>query len=355
MLEGDTGQDQLVNGHVAGKLDTASDTLSGVVVEGADGSFLLGGAAADGLWGSGNQVTYLPDSYGLVNPQGIVIGIADAPSDGDIIAFSSGIKAIIVTRGADCLRTSCGSNLIISSDGNLVIDVCAWLYATFYPLGGSGTTADSLPAAKLADLTALTTPPIEAEGEGEAEFHNSSMAADVNNDGIVSPIDALLVITALNSGATLDFVAGGEGEAARKLYLDVNGDNHISPIDALLVITKLNGAPTGGEGEAGGDVTESTRAVTLLNGGQYSPSTEYVWSLPARLQQVAIRVATLEAMHVIPVGVETADAADHLVQSLLESRSLEKFELADLNDLPNQPLDETTLAVLADAWYKTDL
>ena len=146
VLEGDKGEDQLVNGHVSGKLDTGTGKIGGPVIEGADGSFLLGGDDSDGLWGSGNNVTYLPDAYGLTNAAGAIINVADDPADGDIVSFSSGINALIITLGADCLRTSCGSNLIISS-GSLTIDVCAWLYATFQPLSGigSGSTADRCP------------------------------------------------------------------------------------------------------------------------------------------------------------------------------------------------------------------
>jgi hypothetical protein len=52
----------------------------------------------------------------------------------------------------------------------------------------------------------------------------------VNNDGYVSPLDALLVINALNQPPA-DLTSS---------VLDVNGDRHLSPLDALLVINKLN-------------------------------------------------------------------------------------------------------------------
>ena len=169
VLEGDGGQDELVNGHVIGTLD--SGVIRGPIGEGADASFLLGGAEADGLWGSGNMVTYLPDAYAVVDGQGVVIDIADDPSDGDIISFSSGTDTLVISRWADCLSASCGTNTVLS-DGTLGIDVCAWLYATFLPIGGFGTSADALPDADLARLTQLTTPPEDSDGEGEAPLHN---------------------------------------------------------------------------------------------------------------------------------------------------------------------------------------
>lgn len=68
---------------------------------------------------------------------------------------------------------------------------------------------------------------------------------DTNGDGITSPVDALVVLNALNRAG--DLVA--EGEAALSLA-DVNSDGRISPLDALIVVNRLNRRqlPTG-EGE----------------------------------------------------------------------------------------------------------
>ncbi|MEZ6092320.1 MAG: dockerin type I domain-containing protein [Pirellulaceae bacterium] len=63
-------------------------------------------------------------------------------------------------------------------------------------------------------------------------------ACDVNDSGIVSPIDALLVINRLNrsgSGALLD-----RGTDSTEPYYDTNGDGSVSAIDALLVLNLLN-------------------------------------------------------------------------------------------------------------------
>jgi hypothetical protein len=95
------------------------------------------------------------------------------------------------------------------------------------------------------------------------EFQNSPNANDVNNDNFVSPIDALIVINFLNSwnpitgGNTqlppqpplppLDPTGGGVAGQGR--FIDVNGDGLLSPIDALLVINELNRQIAGGEGE----------------------------------------------------------------------------------------------------------
>jgi hypothetical protein len=74
-------------------------------------------------------------------------------------------------------------------------------------------------------------------GEGES-FHNPLLAQDVNNDGSVSPIDALLIINRMARQSN-----SGEGESGSTLsstyYTDVNGDRETSAIDALQVINYL--------------------------------------------------------------------------------------------------------------------
>lgn len=97
---------------------------------------------------------------------------------------------------------------------------------------------------------------------------------DVNNDGFVSPADALTVINQLNSAAGSRQLANpmigveqaamiyqdinGDGQitAIDKAgidltptlgYVDVNGDGFISPADALTVINRLNNPPANSE------------------------------------------------------------------------------------------------------------
>ena len=61
---------------------------------------------------------------------------------------------------------------------------------------------------------------------------------DVNGDGYLSPVDALLIINALNAAAS------DEDDPAEWQPIsdsrDVNGDGVVSPLDALLVINRIN-------------------------------------------------------------------------------------------------------------------
>ncbi len=80
-----------------------------------------------------------------------------------------------------------------------------------------GTTSVTISTGGSASLSA---------GGGAATNYDNPL--DVNGDSFVSPLDALLVINALETG-----------EVADDVYADVNADGGISPIDALLVINDL--------------------------------------------------------------------------------------------------------------------
>jgi haloalkane dehalogenase len=68
-----------------------------------------------------------------------------------------------------------------------------------------------------------------------ADFaQNPDYPEDVNTDGVVSRLDATVVLNHLNDSSPHSASTG------EKVFLDVNGDCSLSPIDALLVINQLN-------------------------------------------------------------------------------------------------------------------
>ncbi|MEZ6111933.1 MAG: dockerin type I domain-containing protein [Pirellulaceae bacterium] len=73
-------------------------------------------------------------------------------------------------------------------------------------------------------------------------WHNSLLRADVNADGVVSPIDALLVINWINSEGAGSLPARSFLSAP---FLDPNGDGDASPIDVAIVIQQLNQTASG--------------------------------------------------------------------------------------------------------------
>jgi hypothetical protein len=93
--------------------------------------------------------------------------------------------------------------------------------------------------------------------ESDFPWQNPRMPTDVNDNGSLSPADALEVINYLNTPGRSNLPPGSPPP-----YLDVNGDNKISPVDALLVINALN-SRVSGEGEASVKITSSASLVDL--------------------------------------------------------------------------------------------
>jgi VCBS repeat-containing protein len=79
------------------------------------------------------------------------------------------------------------------------------------------------------------------------KWHNTNRPLDVNDDGSISPLDALIIFNRLNS------VGPGQVPADAPLgppFLDTTGDNAVSPLDALLIFNVLNNPEGAGEGGA---------------------------------------------------------------------------------------------------------
>ena len=101
--------------------------------------------------------------------------------------------------------------------------------------------------------------------------YNGVRPLNVNDDGYITPLDALLVINELNANGSYKLAL----DRARPLaipFLDVNCDGYVSPLDALLVINDLNG---GGSGEGESPATIANAAATswtfAVNSEMYEP------------------------------------------------------------------------------------
>jgi len=86
-----------------------------------------------------------------------------------------------------------------------------------------------------------------------SDWQNVVLNYDVDGDGNVFPVDALLVINELNRSGVINLVGSSIPTTSK---IDVNGDHLLSPLDALLIINYLNQLPQGfqGEGEFPGPV-----------------------------------------------------------------------------------------------------
>lgn len=73
-------------------------------------------------------------------------------------------------------------------------------------------------------------------------FHNELIPEDVNEDGIVSAVDALTIINQMNrqSRGTSAAEGGPQSQRDRGQMTDVNNDGRDTAVDALMVINRLN-------------------------------------------------------------------------------------------------------------------
>ncbi len=120
---------------------------------------------------------------------------------------------------------------------------------------------------------------IDVEIRPAAPWHNFQQIEDVNQDSFVSPVDALMVISYLNSGKSPQVPSDAKAEHG---MLDVNGDNFVTPIDALIIINRLN--QSGAEGEAQQPNMADAEELGLLDErfeGKRRKSEELLWILAA--------------------------------------------------------------------------
>jgi hypothetical protein len=78
---------------------------------------------------------------------------------------------------------------------------------------------------------------------------------DVNNDGLVTPSDALFIINSLNSRGSRVLAELPTGDDFFPPFIDPSGDGLLAPVDPLFVINFINGGGNT-EGEAGAPRTQ---------------------------------------------------------------------------------------------------
>lgn len=117
---------------------------------------------------------------------------------------------------------------------------------------------------------------VGSSGQGESPLQNTRLPADVNNDGQVTPIDALHVINEM--ARALPSAAEGESLLVSSYYVDVNGDRAVTALDALQVINELSRRvqPTGTSGE--GEQVATAMLQTTASSQSVDPVTDSVFA-----------------------------------------------------------------------------
>ena len=96
-------------------------------------------------------------------------------------------------------------------------------------------------------------------------WQNAVLHEDVNADGLVAPLDALLLINELRRPR----IAASPGGLLPPItatvkpspYLDVDGDGYLAPVDVLNVVNRLSRRSNSGEGE--GQPSDPTRLDSI--------------------------------------------------------------------------------------------
>ena len=103
---------------------------------------------------------------------------------------------------------------------------------------------------------------LAADSFATAVSHNTILPADVTQDGVVSPLDMIVILNYLDAAAGSNSVASTLGSTER-FQLDVNGDQAVSPIDAILVLNYLDSAVRSAEAEDGAESEDGDVAISI--------------------------------------------------------------------------------------------
>ena len=188
-----------------------------------------------------------------------------------------------------------GANLLTSAQTLTTTDNTTWTLGNLAGLtAASGTYALTLSPTGIFDAAGNAQLAGTVSTFAVHTWQNARNNLDVNNDGKVSPIDALLVINYLNqhgAGPLPPTYAG-------PYYLDVNGDSAVTPLDALEVINYLNANVVSG---VAGGATVSNAAIdspVLSNAGSSRPAadaTTGTWQAADEIAAAGISFGALPA------------------------------------------------------------
>ncbi|MFM7975656.1 MAG: dockerin type I domain-containing protein, partial [Pirellula sp.] len=83
-----------------------------------------------------------------------------------------------------------------------------------------------------------------------APWQNPTLRWDVDRSGLVTPLDVLLLIDAINANPIGNLPSPRSGQSLGLPDVDVDGDGKLTPLDVLSTINRLNGTGALGEGES---------------------------------------------------------------------------------------------------------
>ncbi len=131
------------------------------------------------------------------------------------------------------------------------------------PNGDADTNPDVVPDTRVF-LRTYPSADVTIGAGGEGEYTNAANSLDVNADGYITALDALIIINDLNNHGPRDLrqLWSPSSGPLPTNYIDVNLDGFTTPLDALNVINWLNANPIkpSGEGEGEGSSASANLA-----------------------------------------------------------------------------------------------
>lgn len=205
----------------------------------------------------------------------------------------------------------------------------------------------------ISQVSYVSTTPITVIGAvGEGEFTNPNNPYDVNDDGYVTPMDALFVMNFLNTHGSMDLrnLSGGEGETGTIHYYDTNGDGVISPADVLGIINYLNLAAGqsghgSGEGEGAWYPMADEIAALVIDPPAMATMIAMVDAAEARLQMAEAEAKALQEFSAVEPIAPSFDDAYRL--------SSQSDALVDAEDA-SWWLEDDLVEDVAQAWQLTN-
>lgn len=253
---------------------------------------------------------------------GAVVGtISVSDQDGQGYNYTVSDPRFEVVDGELKLRD--GQSVSRSADQNLSLTVMATSFA------GSDSIATTV-AVSVVTKKSSNQNPVEPR--------------DVNGDGQISPLDALILINYINSfgaGPIGGNAPHGSGEG--QIWIDVNGDGAISPLDILIIINWLNNRrfvqveDVKAEGEANQTppssgvpsplvVTSTTAFPQALAGSAiFSASRSNSEVLPSSVNLAASQNIDTRNLACPAVETLTDSEIDHELESLLDQLTRERL------------------------------